>query len=540
VADPAEVRVPDIGDFDAVEVIEILVQPGDQVALEDPLITLESDKATMDVPAPFAGTVETVAVTVGDQVSEGDLILLLAGDNLQPAGQGPSSEAPAAPPPPPPLEPATSEFRVVVPDLGDFAEVDVIEVLVGVGDAVEVEQGLITLETDKATMDVPAPKAGTIAALLVGVGDKVSAGDGVVTLTTMPAVEAAAQLDQPASSAEAAAVAPPPAPAAPPAAPSRGTGVLTEPAVLPAIDETGFSKAHASPSVRKLARELGVDLPRVRGSGVKGRITAADVKAFVKAVLQGDVAVGGGLPALPSVDFAKFGPVEIQPLTRIQKISGPRLHASWVNLPHVTQQDEADVTELEATRQALKNKAVERGIKLTPLAFVVRACALTLQEFPQFKSSLSADGQSLVFKNYCHIGFAADTPNGLVVPVIRDADKKDIYELAQDLGSLSAAARDGQLKPGDMQGGVFTISSLGGIGGTAFTPIINAPEVAILGVSKMKTSPVYLDGAFVPRLILPLSLSYDHRVIDGAAGVRFTTHLARTLADVDRLIEAIP
>jgi pyruvate dehydrogenase E2 component (dihydrolipoamide acetyltransferase) len=540
VADPAEVRVPDIGDFDAVEVIEILVQPGDQVALEDPLITLESDKATMDVPAPFAGTVETVAVTVGDQVSEGDLILLLAGDNLQPAGQGPSSEAPAAPPSPPPLEPATSEFRVVVPDLGDFADVDVIEVLVGVGDAVEVEQGLITLETDKATMDVPAPKAGTIAALLVGVGDKVSAGDGVVTLTTMPAVEAAAQLDQPASSAEAAAVAPPPAPAAPPAAPSRGTGVLTEPAVLPAIDETGFSKAHASPSVRKLARELGVDLPRVRGSGVKGRITAADVKAFVKAVLQGDVAVGGGLPALPSVDFAKFGPVEIQPLTRIQKISGPRLHASWVNLPHVTQQDEADVTELEATRQALKNKAVERGIKLTPLAFVVRACALTLQEFPQFKSSLSADGQSLVFKNYCHIGFAADTPNGLVVPVIRDADKKDIYELAQDLGSLSAAARDGQLKPGDMQGGVFTISSLGGIGGTAFTPIINAPEVAILGVSKMKTSPVYLDGAFVPRLILPLSLSYDHRVIDGAAGVRFTTHLARTLADVDRLIEAIP
>jgi pyruvate dehydrogenase E2 component (dihydrolipoamide acetyltransferase) len=540
VADPAEVRVPDIGDFDAVEVIEILVQPGDQVALEDPLITLESDKATMDVPAPFAGTVETVAVTVGDQVSEGDLILLLAGDNLQPAGQGPSSEAPAAPPSPPPLEPATSEFRVVVPDLGDFADVDVIEVLVGVGDAVEVEQGLITLETDKATMDVPAPKAGTIAALLVGVGDKVSAGDGVVTLTTMPAVEAAAQLDQPASSAEAAAVAPPPARAAPPAAPSRGTGVLTEPAVLPAIDETGFSKAHASPSVRKLARELGVDLPRVRGSGVKGRITAADVKAFVKAVLQGDVAVGGGLPALPSVDFAKFGPVEIQPLTRIQKISGPRLHASWVNLPHVTQQDEADVTELEATRQALKNKAVERGIKLTPLAFVVRACALTLQEFPQFKSSLSADGQSLVFKNYCHIGFAADTPNGLVVPVIRDADKKDIYELAQDLGSLSAAARDGQLKPGDMQGGVFTISSLGGIGGTAFTPIINAPEVAILGVSKMKTSPVYLDGAFVPRLILPLSLSYDHRVIDGAAGVRFTTHLARTLADVDRLIEAIP
>ncbi len=536
-ADRAEVRVPDIGDFDAVEVIEILVQPGDQVAPEDPLITLESDKATMDVPAPFAGTVESLAVTVGDQVSKGDLILLLTGVNLQTAGQAPSSDEPAAQPSP--LEPATSEFRVVVPDLGDFADVDVIEVLVGVGDAVEVEQGLITLETDKATMDVPAPKAGTITALLVGVGDKVSAGDGVVTLKTMTEGSVAAQLEQPPSPAEAA-VAPPPAPAAPPAPMSPGAAVFTEPAALPAIDEAGFSKAHASPSVRKLARELGVDLPRVRGSGVKGRITAADVKAFVKSVLQGDVAVGGGLPALPSVDFAKFGPVEIQPLSRIQKISGPRLHASWVNLPHVTQHDEADVTELEATRQALKNKAVERGIKLTPLAFVVRACALTLQEFPQFKSSLSADGQSLVFKDYCHIGFAADTPNGLVVPVIRDADKKDIYELAHDLGSLSTAARDGQLKPGDMQGGVFTISSLGGIGGTAFTPIINAPEVAILGVSKMKTSPVYLDGAFVPRLILPLSLSYDHRVIDGAAGVRFTTHLAHTLADVDRLIEAIP
>ena len=366
VADRAEVRVPDIGDFDAVEVIEILVQPGDQVAPEDPLITLESDKATMDVPAPFAGTVETLAVTVGDRVSQDDLILVVAGENLQAVGQGRNSDASPAPPPRPPLEPATSEFRVVVPDLGDFTDVDVIEVLVGVGDTVDVEQGLITLETDKATMDVPAPKAGTVTALLAAVGDKVSAGDGVVTLKATPEGPAVSPPDQqPAPVATAAAAAP--APVTPTATPPGGV-VLPEPAALPAIDETRFSQAHASPSVRKLARELGVDLPRVRGSGVKGRITAADVKGFVKSVLQGDVAVGGGLPALPTVDFAKFGPVDVQPLTRIQKISGPRLHASWVNLPHVTQHDEADVTELEATRQALKSKAVERGIKLTPLA----------------------------------------------------------------------------------------------------------------------------------------------------------------------------
>ena len=315
---------------------------------------------------------------------------------------------------------------------------------------------------------------------------------------------------------------------------------MPTPPGLPPIDEMRFSKAHASPSVRKLARELGVDLIRVQGSGLKSRITAADVKGFVKAALQGDTAQGGALPALPTVDFARFGAVDVRPLSRIQKISGPRLHASWVNLPHVTQHDEADVTDLEATRQSLKAKAVERDIKLTPLAFIVRACVLALQEFPQFASSLSADGESLVFKQYRHIGFAADTPNGLVVPVIRDADKKDIYELAADLGQLSAAARAGELKPADMQGGVFTISSLGGIGGTAFTPIINAPEVAILGVSKMRTSPVYIDGAFLPRLMLPLSLSYDHRVIDGAAGVRFTSYLAQTLGEIDRLIEAIP
>ena len=536
-ADRAEVRVPDIGDFDAVEIIELLVKPGDQVEPEDPLITLESDKATMDVPAPLAGTVETMAVSLGDRVSEGDLILVLAVDDLSEPDRRPAEELTVRQPRPA-LEPATSEFRVVVPDLGDFTDVDVIEVLVAVGDTVDPEQGLITLETDKATMEVPAPKAGSVTELLIAVGDKVSGGDPVLVLKTAAAdesVEAAPAADAPMP----AAARPAPAAASGPA-PLAQSAPLAPP-TLPAIDEAGFGRAHASPSVRKLARELGVDLIRVRGSGVKNRITGDDVKSYVKSVLQGDGAgFGAGLPSMPRVDFAKFGPVEVRPLSRIQKISGPRLHASWVNLPHVTQHDEADVTDVEATRKALKSKAVERGIKLTPLAFVVRACVLTLQEFPQFSSSLSPDGESLVFKDYCHVGFAADTPNGLVVPVIRDADKKDIYELAEALGDLSAAAREGQLKAADMQGGVFTISSLGGIGGTAFTPIINAPEVAILGVSKIKTSPVYIDGAFVPRLMMPLSLSYDHRVIDGAAGVRFTSYLAQTLTDVDRLIEAIP
>jgi pyruvate dehydrogenase E2 component (dihydrolipoamide acetyltransferase) len=304
---------------------------------------------------------------------------------------------------------------------------------------------------------------------------------------------------------------------------------------------TSFGEAHASPSVRKLARELGVELGRVRGSGAKGRVTADDVKAFVKEVMQGGGgARGPALPAVPSVDFAKFGPIETEPLSRIQKISGPRLHASWVNLPHVTQHDEADITELEEKRAALKEQASERGIKLTPLAFIVRACAVALAEMPIFKSSLAPDGQSLVIKHYTHIGFAADTPNGLVVPVIRDADKKDLYEIAKSLATLSERARTGKLQADDMQGGVFTISSLGGIGGRFFTPIINAPEVAILGVSRSAWQPVYRDLAFVPRLMLPLSLSYDHRVIDGAKAVRFTTRLGEILADPARLVEATP
>jgi pyruvate dehydrogenase E2 component (dihydrolipoamide acetyltransferase) len=424
---------------------------------------------------------------------------------------------------------------VVVPDLGDFADVEIIDVLVKPGDEVAAEQGLVTLETEKASMDVPAPEAGRVLELKVAVGSKVSAGAALLVLQPSgAAAPAAASEPAPAPAAAGrAASTPPSAKAAPvrPAAPSRS-------AVSPT--PTSFGEAHAGPSVRKLARELGVELGRVRGSGAKNRVTADDVKAFVKEVMQGGAAAASALPAVPKVDFAKYGRVETEPLSRIQKISGPRLHASWVNIPHVTQHDEADITELEEKRAALKEQALERGIKVTPLAFIIRACALALAEMPQFKSSLAPDGESLVLKHYTHIGFAADTPNGLVVPVIRDADKKDLYEIAKSLATLSDRARTGKLQPDDIQGGVFTVSSLGSIGGRFFTPIINAPEVAILGVSRSAWQPVYRNLAFVPRLILPLSLAYDHRVIDGVKAVRFTTRLCEILADPSQLVEAIP
>jgi pyruvate dehydrogenase E2 component (dihydrolipoamide acetyltransferase) len=410
-----------------------------------------------------------------------------------------------------------------------------------------VEGALITLETEKATMDVPSTAAGVVRELKVQRGSRVSQGDVIAVLevaaAAVPASAAAAApavvspaRDAARSAAPLPASSPPQPPAAPPARDEARAGAG-------AIDEPGFARAHASPAVRKLARELGVDLARVQGSGAKGRITDVDVKAYVKRILSsGAVAAQGGaaLPRVPAVDFAAFGPVERRPLTRIQKISGPRLHASWVNLPHVTQFDEADITETEQARASLKQQATERGIKLTPLAFVIRACVQALQQFPQFCASLDADAGELVYKKYVHIGFAADTPNGLVVPVVRDADRKDVFELARDLADLSEKARAGKLSAAEMQGGCFTVSSLGGIGGTAFTPIINAPEVAILGVSRSTYKPVYEDGAFVPRLMMPLSLSYDHRVIDGAAAVRFTSFLAAALRDVDGLLRAIP
>jgi pyruvate dehydrogenase E2 component (dihydrolipoamide acetyltransferase) len=480
-----EVRVPDMGNFKDVAVIDILVKPGESIEPEAPLVTLETEKATMDVPSTAGGVIEKLHVEKGGKVNAGDLIATVrsAGDGAQ---GGPPAGASAAP-----VAPAQTAGKA--PAAAPAA-------------------------TETAVPASPAPTpAGTAAKA------------------------AAATSSQPAST------------AAPSAASPAGAAAQMPEALrtdLPPINEPGFSRAHAGPSVRKFARELGVDLTRVAGHGFKGRITHDDVKVFVKSFMAapggaagagaGTSPGGGALPVIAPVDFAAFGPIETQPLSRIQRISGPRLHASWVNIPHVTQFDEADITELEALRGKLKDAASQRGIKLTPLAFIVRACVRALQAFPQFNASLDPTGANLILKKYVNVGFAADTPNGLMVPVVQEADRKDIYEVARKLGELSEAARAGKLAAAQMQGGCFTISSLGGIGGTAFTPIINAPEVAILGVSRSSLKPVYQDGAFVPRLMLPLSLSYDHRVIDGATAVRFTTFLARTLADPNGLIEAVP
>ena len=439
------------------------------------------------------------------------------------------------------------QIDIRVPDLGSFKDVAVIELLIAPGDTIEVDTPIATLETDKATMDVPSSAAGKVVALHLSRGMKMNSGDLVATIETVASAVVAS------ASPAAAVVATPSAPSAPSApapaaAPAQGTSsaIAASPTAgadrrrdFAPIEGAGSSDAHAGPSVRRLARELGVDLSRVPGSGIKGRISHDDVKAWVKRALSGALAPAAtALPKLPVVDHAAFGPVETRPLSRVQRISGPRLQASWINIPHVTQFDEADITDLEALRQALKPEAAAQGVKLTPLAFVVAACIRALQEFPGFNASLDESGQNLVFKRYFNLGFAADTPQGLMVPVIRDADRKDIYALARDLAALSERARNGKLAAADMQGGCFTVSSLGGIGGTAFTPIINPPEVAILGVSRSVMRPVWRDGAFVPRLMLPLSLSYDHRVVDGAAGVRFTSGLARRLAEPAALVAA--
>jgi pyruvate dehydrogenase E2 component (dihydrolipoamide acetyltransferase) len=542
VANNIDIVVPDLGDFSDVEVIEILVSAGDRVDREDGLVTLETDKAAMDVPAPENGVIENLTINVGDKVSAGsvigkmtieisDTVVIAPAIAVAATGDTTVMATPAGVAPK-----RAGKQTLVVPDLGDFDEVEVIEVHISEGDEIDVDDPLVTLETDKAAMDVPAVVGGTIDQLLVKVGDKISEGSSIAIIDAVsraPAEAAASDVVAPVK--PAAAAAPLRVAQTPPTA-------AAAPRELPVVNEAGFATAHASPSVRKLARELGVNLAQVNGSGLKKRIVHDDVKAFVKAILSGQAAApgGGGLPKTPSIDFAKFGEIDVQALTRIQKIAGPRLQASWINLPHVTQHDEADITDLEARRQVLKGPAKERGIALTPLAFIIKACVATLQEFPKVNASLSDDGESLVLKKYCHIGFAADTEQGLMVPVIRDADKKDVYELATELKELSAAARDGKLKAPQLQGATFTISSLGGIGGTAFTPIVNAPEVAILGVSRSSIQPVWDGESFQPRLMLPLSLSYDHRVIDGAMAVRFTTHLSKALSDVDELLRAIP
>ena len=458
-----------------------------------------------------------------------------------------------------------SPIEVTVPDIGGFKDVNVIDVLVKDGQQIEKETPLVTIETEKAAMDVPSPVAGKIAQVKLKTGDKVSEGSLILLIEpaaaatpdkpAAPAPTSAQTPPLPAAPIEAAAAAPadvpppqkaPAASAVPSAAPgaksSAAAAAAPSPAQTsreqrPAIDEQAFSKAHASPSIRKFARELGADLGKVNGTGVKGRITQDDVKALVKSLLTAASAAApvSPFPRVPVVDFAQFGAVEVKPLSRIQKISGSRLQASWLNLPHVTQHEDADITDLEAARAALKDKASQEGVRLTPLVFIIKACILALKEFPRFNASLDEAGENLVFKKYFNIGFAADTPNGLVVPVIANADQLDTYAIARTLASMSEKARTGKLKAAEMHGGSFTISSLGGIGGTYFTPIINAPEVAILGVSKAVQKPLYERGAFIPRLMLPLSLSYDHRVIDGAAAARFVVFLAKTLSDVKAL-----
>ena len=579
-----DIQVPDIGDFDEVTVIELLVKPGDTVTAEQSLITVESDKASMEIPSSHAGVVKEVKVKLDDKVRQGSVVLTLevagaaesepkqAPAQAAPAAAAPEIEAPAAPataaPAPAAAPAAAGPVEVRVPDIGDFKDVVVIEVLVKVGDTIKTEQSLVTVESDKASMEIPSSTSGVLKELKVKLGDTVNIGDLLAMLEGTATASAAQPVAAPAQPAPAAASLggsadpaaasaagsakgygdPAPAPAA--AAPVALAVPAHEPAAAP---PNGLP--HASPSVRKFARELGVPLAELKGSGPKGRITQDDVQAFTKAVMTGDArtqaqvvkapapvsAAGGGgtgagldLLPWPKVDFTKFGPVERQPLSRIKKISGANLHRNWVMIPHVCNHDDADITELEAFRVQMNKENEKSGVKITMLAFLIKASVAALKKFPQFNASL--DGDQLVLKQYFNIAFAADTPNGLVVPVIKDADKKGIIQISQEMGELAKKARDGKLGPADMQGACFTISSLGGIGGRYFTPIINAPEVAIMGVCKSRMEPVWDGKAFAPRLMQPLSLSWDHRVIDGAAAARFNAYFGQVLADFRRIM----
>lgn len=524
-----EIVVPDIGSFKDVPIIEVMVRPGDTVKPEDPLITLESEKATLDVPSPMGGVVKELFVKAGDVVSEGSLILKLEGNSV---GQPTAAPVPIVSPPPAPTNAPEGVAEVRVPDIGSFKHVPVIEIMVKPGDSVKAEDPLITLESDKATMDVPSPLSGVVQELRVKVGHKVSEGTTILTLVTgdKAVMEAAGT-----------------APASPPVAarPEEAVAASSE-APTPDVDEAGFTLAYASPAVRKLAREMRVDLAKVKGTGEKGRILTEDVAAYAnkrEPALAAEMAApattasaGTGVIVLPwpTVDFSKFGPVESKPLSRIKKISGANLHRNWTMIPHVTNHEDADITDLEAFRLQMNKELEKAGVKLTILPFLIKATVAALKKFPEFNASL--DGENLILKRYYHIGVAADTPNGLVVPVVKDADKKGVVEIGTEMTELAGKARAGKLAPTDMQGGCFSISSLGGIGGTYFTPIINAPEVAILGVCRSTMRPVWDGEQFRPRLILPLSLSWDHRVIDGAAAARFNSSLANLLADMRRLV----
>ncbi len=557
-AQQVEVKVPDIGDFKDVEVIELLVKPGDAITKDQSLITVESDKASMEIPSSAAGIVKQLMVKLGDKVSKDSPLLVIDSEAQStpvakaaaPAASPQAASAPPASAPAPSASAASSEaIEITVPDIGDFKDVEVIELLVKPGDTVAKDQSLITVESDKASMEIPSSHAGVIKELKIKLGDKVSKGTSLATLTTATGTAAPKAQSSPAAT----------TPSAPPTAPetkaieapTRSHAFATEMGARPeALDlrPASNSKPHASPSVRKFARELGVELGAVQGSGPKGRITEEDVRSHVKSVMAGGArpttgavtqaaGVASHLPAWPQVDFAKFGPIKRVEMSRIRRISGPALTRNWVTIPHVTNHDDADITELEAFRVQLNKENEKSGIKLTMLAFLIKACVAALKKFPEFNSSIDADtGDAVILKDYFHIGFAADTPNGLVVPVIKDADKKGVIDIAQETGALAAKARDGKLGPADMQGGTFSISSLGGIGGTYFTPIINAPEVAILGVCRSQMRPVWDGKQFAPRLILPLSLSWDHRVVDGAGAARFNAYLAQVLADFRRVL----
>ena len=548
-----EVKVPDIGDFDEVAVIELLVKEGDTVKAEQSLITVESDKASMEIPSSTAGVVKALKVKLGDKVSEGSVVLLLEAEGAAAAAPA-SPAAPAAPAAPviaaapapasvAAASSATGPVEVHVPDIGDFKDVAVIEVFVKTGDTIKLEQSLITVESDKASMEVPSSAAGVLKELKVKLGDKVNIGDLLAVLEGSVAGAAAVSAAPAPVAASPAATAPAPVAAAPVVAAATAVAVAAH---APGAAPLGLP--HASPSVRKFARELGVPLEEVKGSGLKGRITQEDVQSFTKAVMSGaaqtkaqaaKAPAGGdgaalGLIPWPKVDFAKFGPIERKALGRIKKISGANLLRNAIMIPAVTNHDDADITELEAFRVSTNKENEKSGVKVTMLAFLIKACVAALKKYPEFNSSL--DGDELVYKNYWHIGFAADTPNGLMVPVIKDADKKGVLQISQEMSELAKKARDGKLSPAEMTGATFTISSLGGIGGKYFTPIINAPEVAILGVCKSTMEPVWDGKQFVPRLMLPLSLTWDHRVIDGAAAARFNAFLGQILSDFRRVL----
>jgi pyruvate dehydrogenase E2 component (dihydrolipoamide acetyltransferase) len=507
------IELPDIGDFDEVEVIEILVSVGDTIAADDSIMTLESDKASMEIPSPFAGTVTQININIGDKIKQGDSLISLEitqESEESTIEEEESSELVA--------ETSTKIVPVMVPDIGDFDEVEVIEILVSVGDELNEEDSIITLESDKASMEIPTPVSGTVSSINISLGDKLKLGDLILEMQSSGATKTEATVKE--------------APSAPaPTKPAKVIAPTPTENTNESVSNVPAGDSHASPSIRKLARELGVDLSKVTGAGQKGRVLDTDLKAYVKQIITSG-ATGSAIPKVPVIDFSKFGETELQPLSRINKLSGKHLSACWLNIPHVTQFDEVNIDQMEAFRQEQKAK----GVKLTPLVFIMKAVIQALKQHPRLNSALDESGENLIIKKYFNLGIAMDTPNGLVVPVIRDVDQKSLSDLATELAETSAKARDGKLKPGDMQGAGFTISSLGGIGGTQFTPIVNAPEVAILGVSRSQTKPIWDGKNFVPTLMLPLALSYDHRVIDGAQGGRFMSNLNSILQDIREIL----